>query len=624
MKPCFIIHYGNNISCFSKLQSRYNQICVTYTAHTYYSIIQKFIGLIMQQFNTSIQAKITIPYLLLSVFTAIGIGIISVRLVLDNVDKRFNNQLYETRIIASVQMQREEDRLLETQRVIANVKGIDQAILERDADELRELIVGIVVNNQEEIIDILDMDGQLLLSMRHKTGGKIEEYDYVHGGVPVYSEWPFVSKVLNGHVDEKGNKFSGYIETEWGDFFYVSGPVFDDNDNQIAVILVGKTLNTIAEEMRAKTLGQITLYSETGEIISSTLFEPKPVSKEISTEVFSFRNEESYRSNPPRREFDFENLSYRELLSSWEIRSGTKVGMLGVALAQNSLITATLATRLGIIALVSLTTFLIIIIGTRLAKAITVPIIELVGASKEVAEGNLNIHIDPKTDDEIRLLSENFNFMVTSLEKSQKDLMLAYDSTLAGWSTALELKDKETEGHTQRVTALTVEFARAYGIPEEEIIHIRRGAILHDIGKMGVPDSILLKPGKLTEEDWVIVKRHPENAYNMLKDIEYLIPALDIPYCHHERWDGKGYPRGIKGEEIPIAARLFSIVDAWDALSSNRPYRKWLSPITTRQTITADKGTRYQPELVDFFMEFIREKIKSKKKEMSDAELVQG
>lgn len=289
---------------------------------------------------------------------------------------------------------------------------------------------------------------------------------------------------------------------------------------------------------------------------------------------------------------------------------------MGVSLAQNALITATLPTRIAIIALTSLTTLLIIIIGTRLARMITMPIIDLVSASKEIAEGNLNIRIDPTTNDEIALLAQNFNTMVSSLDKSQQDLTLAYDDTLEGWSQALDLKDTETEGHTQRVTNLTVGFARAYGISEDEIVHIRRGAILHDIGKMGVPDSILLKPGELTEEEWKVIRQHPLNAYNMLKNITYLAPALDIPYCHHERWDGTGYPRGLKGEEIPLAARLFSIVDAWDALSSNRPYRKGLTGQSTRKTITAEKGTRYQPELVDFYMEFIRQKMKSGKKKI--------
>lgn len=258
--------------------------------------------------SSSIRSKITFPYLFLAVVTAIGFGIVSVKLVFDNVDSRFNNQLYETRTIASVQMAREEDRLLETLRVIANTNGIDQAILEKDSDELRELIVGLVVNNQEEIVDILDMDGGLLLSMRHKPGGNIEEYEYIQGGPPIYVSWPFVAKVLDGQVDEKGSKYSGYVETEWGDYFYVSGPVFDDSRNQIGVILVGKTLDTVVQEMRTKTLGQITVYTKSGKILSSTFLEPQEIGEVLSKETLSIQDEQSYFLNPPRREQDFENL----------------------------------------------------------------------------------------------------------------------------------------------------------------------------------------------------------------------------------------------------------------------------------------------------------------------------
>jgi len=212
-------------------------------------------------------------------------------------------------------------------------------------------------------------------------------------------------------------------------------------------------------------------------------------------------------------------------------------------------------------------------------------------------------------------LAKNFNTMVFNLDKSRKDLLQAYDSTLQGWSQALEKnKDEETEGHTQRVTNLTVEFARAYGISEDEIVHVRRGAILHDIGKMGIPDNILLKTGKLTKKEWKIMREHPGNAYSMLEGIEYLAPALDIPACHHEHWDGTGYPRGLKGEEIPLAARLFSIVDAWDALRSDRLYRGPMTVKATKKTIVAEKGKRYDPELVDFFSRFIGNITTDKKK----------
>ena len=151
---------------------------------------------------------------------------------------------------------------------------------------------------------------------------------------------------------------------------------------------------------------------------------------------------------------------------------------------------------------------------------------------------------------------------------------MAYDETIEGWSRAMDLRDKETEGHTQRVTELTLRLANSMGFGAEELVHIRRGTLLHDIGKMGVPDDILRKPGPLTDEEWVIMRRHPQLAYDMLAPIFYLRPATDIPYCHHEKWDGTGYPRGLKGEQIPLAARIFALVDVWDALCSDRPYRK--------------------------------------------------
>jgi HD-GYP domain-containing protein (c-di-GMP phosphodiesterase class II)/putative methionine-R-sulfoxide reductase with GAF domain len=193
------------------------------------------------------------------------------------------------------------------------------------------------------------------------------------------------------------------------------------------------------------------------------------------------------------------------------------------------------------------------------------------------------------------------------LQRSNIELSLAYDSTIEGWSRALDLRDKETEGHTQRVTSLTVHLARAMGIRESELVHIRRGALLHDIGKMGVPDHILFKPDKLTEEEWVIMRRHPRLAYDMLSPIAYLRPALDIPYCHHEKWDGSGYPRGLKGEEIPIAARLFAIVDVWDALTSDRPYGKRWPKKKVREYICSLSGVQFEPAIVDLFFRIIDE-----------------
>jgi len=191
------------------------------------------------------------------------------------------------------------------------------------------------------------------------------------------------------------------------------------------------------------------------------------------------------------------------------------------------------------------------------------------------------------------------------LKKSNIDLLSAYDATIEGWSRALDLRDKETEGHTQRVTEMTVILAQAFGIIKDEQVQVRWGALLHDIGKMGVPDEILFKPGALTDEEWVAMRKHPTFAYEMLVPIQYLQQALDIPYCHHEKWDGTGYPRGLKGEDIPLTARIFAIVDVWDALRSDRPYRAAWSKKKVREHIRALSGTHFDPQVVDVFLKTI-------------------
>jgi putative nucleotidyltransferase with HDIG domain len=198
---------------------------------------------------------------------------------------------------------------------------------------------------------------------------------------------------------------------------------------------------------------------------------------------------------------------------------------------------------------------------------------------------------------------QTFNQMVTNLNISNNNLLNTYDSTLEGWSKALEMRDKETLGHTSRVTELTMKIAKEMGIPEARMLQVKRGSLLHDIGKMGIPDSILLKPGKLDQDELAVMRRHPHYAYEMLKHIDFLQPALTIPYFHHEYWDGTGYPRGLKGVEIPLEARIFAIVDVWDALSSDRPYRKALPPDQVIDIIKSEIGTHFDPEVGRVFLE---------------------
>jgi HD-GYP domain-containing protein (c-di-GMP phosphodiesterase class II) len=208
--------------------------------------------------------------------------------------------------------------------------------------------------------------------------------------------------------------------------------------------------------------------------------------------------------------------------------------------------------------------------------------------------------------------------LFNDLQQSNAGLILAYDTTIEGWARALELRDQETQGHTQRAAEMTLRLAQAMGMKEDELVHVRRGALLHDIGKMSIPDSILLKTGPLAEEEWEIMRRHPVYAYELLSPIAYLRPALDIPYCHHERWDGTGYPRGLKGEHIPLAARIFALADTWDALYSERRYHPAWPKDRVREHIRSLSGTQLDPKVVEVFlgleqelMEQIQENVKT-------------
>jgi PAS domain S-box-containing protein/putative nucleotidyltransferase with HDIG domain len=196
------------------------------------------------------------------------------------------------------------------------------------------------------------------------------------------------------------------------------------------------------------------------------------------------------------------------------------------------------------------------------------------------------------------------------LETSHRAVSEAYDHTLEGWVRALDLRDRETEGHTQRVTELTVELARSLGVPADEIEHIRRGALLHDIGKIGIPDSVLNKQGPLDDAEWELMRKHPVWAREMIAAVPFLEPALDIPYCHHERWDGTGYPQGLTGRSIPLAARAFAVVDVWDALLSERPYSPPWTEVEALAHLRAEAGGQFDPEVVTGFLGLLQERTR--------------
>ena len=237
--------------------------------------------------------------------------------------------------------------------------------------------------------------------------------------------------------------------------------------------------------------------------------------------------------------------------------------------------------------------------GVKFQHMVEVEMVNTLGNVRHIQQNMFNITYADQ------IMVGSFSRDITELKQVAEKLRGAYSATIEGWGKTLELRDRETEGHSLRVTDLTVELAKAYGIAEDKMDYIRWGAILHDIGKMGIPDSILQKADNLNDTEWKVMKNHPQLAYDFLKEIDFLKPALDIPTNHHEKWNGTGYPQGLKGEEIPIAARLFAIVDVWDALRSDRPYRKAWSAQKAIDYIQDQSGTHFDPDIVDVFIKLL-------------------
>jgi putative nucleotidyltransferase with HDIG domain len=559
-----------------------------------------------------IRTKITLPFVLLAVGLALAAAYIVSRIVFDTINERFTNDLIASGKLVVEGVVDHEDELIEQLRLYSHTVGVADAIEAKDTTKLYELSIGIAANNEDEFVEYLDNEGGLIFSLRHRWGSGDEAYDQIFATNIDYKEILFIQKVLHEEVDENGDKFVGLLQDDWSDLLAIAGPVKNRDGELSGVVLVGKTLPALLRQLFDANLAQITFYNKSGEPLASTLASPQNLPRPLEAAAVGsiLVNQDSSsleRFLVPDRRLTVSNVTYGEILGPWEVRRGKDLGIIGIALPYSFLVYASLPTRIEVTGLVSLMILLVILVGIYIAGAITRPIKGLLFASSEVAHGNLNVQVEPKGHDEIAILSNSFNQMVASLDQSKKDLVQAYDGTLEGWSNALDLRDRETNGHTQRVTDMTLKLARIMGIDPTDLLTIRRGALLHDIGKMGVPDAILLKPGKLTAEEWEIMRKHPLFAYKMLWPIEYLRPSIDIPYCHHEHWDGSGYPRGLKDEEIPLVARIFCIADVWDAMRSDRPYRAALSEDQVCEYILSASGSHFDPQVVDAFFDLLAE-----------------
>ncbi|MAT44765.1 MAG: hypothetical protein CL609_20710 [Anaerolineaceae bacterium] len=378
----------------------------------------------MPRVRIPVRIKITLPYLILAVLFALATAYIVSQMVFDTVQDRFLNQLLATGKQSADWMVQEEDRLLITLRSIANTEGVGEALAAGDAEGLRNFVLPIAVNNDEEAIELLNMDMVSQLSLRLPVGVSAGDYQ-VDRGETFFKDEGFVRLVAAQVVDELGDKYPGVVVAPWGTYFYVAGPVFDAENNQVGMVLVGKSLNRLAAEMQADTLGAISFYDFDGNVLQSTIFQANDTTYTVAQDrVLQILGGQDNSSIT--RDIKVNSVEYSELLGIWEARSGQMdIGLLGTSLPQAFLIRTSQVTRIQVFALSLAGVLLVVLIGIWLANLITRPLLRLVGASTQVARGNLDVKVNSTGNDEVAILAHSFNSMVAGLQEGSiyRDLL---------------------------------------------------------------------------------------------------------------------------------------------------------------------------------------------------------
>ncbi len=443
-----------------------------------------------------IRLQISLPYLILSLLFTLSVTYITTRIVFDSAEERFANQLIESGKLSSEWIVLEENQLLESLRLVVNTTGLPEAVSSEEIDTLHRLIYPLAVNSQIEDIEIINSGGSTVYSLRHRTGGSIEDYQYSTGGDD-FSNAEFIQTILKGNLDNFGDKYAAVENPSWGHVFYVAGPIVNQ-DKVVGAALIGITLPTLVSEIRETTLAQTTLYDFEGRVLATTFIADQVLDPGLINQIIPGQDDISLLNNKV-----VADINYTEILGPWEIRNDLDIGILGSALPQNYLVHTSWVTRTQIFIALGAFIALILLIGYRLANRISKPLESLARASEEVAAGNYMIALESPGSNEVAVLTASFNHMLKRLKVSQSELIEAYDNSLEGWSRALSLRDHDTDEHSRRVVELAVKLAKVYGLSETDLESIRRGALLHDIGKVGIPDEILKKTGPLSDEQWI-------------------------------------------------------------------------------------------------------------------------
>lgn len=508
-----------------------------------------------------IRWKIIAPYVLLTLLLAGAGTYIATRLVTGSLEERFDNQLAEAARVASDSLVRRERQHLEVVRGVAFTEGVAAATQAGDSDGLARLIEPLAANKGAGLVEVLDSGGQSIFGIRLEDPSSLE-YGPLNGAEDRAS-WSIVRSVLGGESDALGDKFAQIVQTAEGYALYTAGPIFQD-DRLVGVVLVGSLLDSFLPVAKGEALADITIYGFDGTPLATTFAaagsgDEADLSPE-ETVLAEFDAPTAFRESKTLfgRGFD---LLYGELVVREQV-----VGIYSVALPSSFILGAGGSTRwqMGLLFAVSMAA--VLFTGWLLAQSLTRPLLRLVTAARAVSAGDLSARSAIRTRDEVGVLAETFDRMTERLQRQHL-------ATIRALTSAIDARDPYTAGHSARVGQLAVEIGAALGFPASQLQHLEIGGYLHDTGKIGVRDAVLLKPGPLTVEEREMIEKHPRVGLDILAAVDLSPQVLEFMGGHHEKLDGSGYPGRQQSDELSIIPRIAAVADIYDALTTDRPYR---------------------------------------------------
>ena len=535
--------------------------------------------------RSSIRGKIVLPFFVLLAFVGmVGTALITNRATTATVSA-FEGSLLRASLLSNDHLAVLEAERLAQLRAASDTQGVAAALGAHDPGSLTRLILPVQANAApaQLTIRVLDAQGTELLTITPPGGTQ-----QLH---PL-EDLSVVRTVLTGQTDPQGDKYVFPRLEPTGMMLYWIGPVRSDPQTVVGAVLVGESLVEIADSIRDSRASELAFYDPAGGVLLSSLKgAPALTSSELT----------GLREGPLRISRTIDDHPYEFLVGNWRLRSAS-IGYLAVALRADAVAASVEQIRLLMVLIFAVAALMTLLFGGLVAQRITRPVEHLVRSTAAVSAGNLSHRAPVETNDEIGYLAESFNAMAASLQQKTHELEESYFASIESLARAIDARDPYTFGHSTRVAGISLEIAQAMGLDAEDQKTLRRAALLHDIGKIGVEDRVLRKPGPLTDDDWDAMKQHPLIGYRMLSGLNFLKSSLVGILHHHERWDGKGFPGGLSGGAIPAYIRILSLADTLDAMTSDRPYRAGLAFEDALAQIQKGAGSQFDPAAVDALM----------------------